>query len=94
MDFPETKKEAFMSCIEIALMKKGGFHHNLVVAKLNAHYNTSIMKCYENPEYLRAVLKEVYKEDYNSVVDLIKLVLDDVSDIEKEKAKFLKVMKS
>ena len=83
-----------MSCIEMALMKKGGFNHNLVVAKLNSLYNTSIMKCYENPEYLRAVLKEVYKADYNSVIDLIKLVLDDVPDVEKEKAKFLQIMKS
>jgi len=94
MDSPEIKKEAFMSCIEMVLMKKGGFNHNLVVAKLNSLYNTSVMNCYENPEYLRAVLKEVYKENYNSVIDDIKLGLDDLTDIEKEKTKFLKIMDS
>ncbi|NHI03218.1 hypothetical protein DYY67_1530 [Candidatus Nitrosotalea sp. TS] len=52
------------------------------------------MDCYERPEYLRTVLKEVYKEDYKSVLDDIKLELEKLVDIEKETERFFKIMES
>ena len=90
----EQHKKAVISCIELVLMRRSNTLYNLVVAKLDSLYNCSISDTYENPEYLRAVLKEVYKENYNSVIDDIKLGLDDLTDIEKEKTKFLKIMES
>lgn len=52
------------------------------------------MDCYEHPEYLRTVLKEVYKVDYKPILDDIKLELEKLVDIEKETERFFKIMES
>jgi hypothetical protein len=89
----DQNKVAFMTCIEIVIMRSGANYH-LIAAKLNALYNCALVDCYENPEYLRTVLKEVYKEDYNSIIQKIKLELDYLVDMEERKAHFFKVMES
>ncbi|MDE1867118.1 MAG: hypothetical protein KGI08_05345 [Thaumarchaeota archaeon] len=66
----------------------------MVVAKLNARYDLTITDCYEHPEYLKIVLKEVYKEDYNSILDEIKLHLGDDLIAEKNMTDFFKIMES
>ncbi len=85
---------AIMACIEIVIMKRGNTNYHLVLAKLDSLYNCTIMDCYENPKYLRTVLKEVYKKDYNSVIKDIKLELDYLADMEEEKGNFFKIMES
>jgi hypothetical protein len=69
---------ALISCIEVVLMRKGNVNYNLVLAKLHALYSCKIMDCYDHPEYLKTVLKEVYKEDYDSIIKEIRLELGDL----------------
>jgi len=88
------KKLAIMSCIETVLMRGKNTNYILITTKLNSLYNCTISDCYENPEYLRTVLKDVYKEDYHSIIDDIKLELGQLAEIEEEKAKFFKIMES
>ncbi|MDE1726884.1 MAG: hypothetical protein KGH89_06420 [Thaumarchaeota archaeon] len=94
MSVGEQHKIALISCIEVVLMRRRNTDYNLVVAKLNAHYDVTITDCYEHPEYLKTVLKEVYKEDYNSIIDEIKLHLGDDLIAEKDMADFFKIMES
>ena len=84
---------ALISCIELVLMSKGNTKYNLVVAKLNSLYNITIRDCYKHPKYLQIVLKDVYKEDYNSIINEIKLHLDDIAN-EKELAEFFEIVES
>ena len=84
---------ALISCIELVLMSKGNTNYNLVVAKLHSLYNIAIRDCYKHPKYLRIVLKEVYREDYNFIINDIKLHLDDLVN-EKDMAEFFKIMES
>lgn len=93
MDFKEQHKVALISCIEVVLMSKGNTKYNLVVAKLNSLYDCSIRDCCEIPEYLKTILKEVYKEDYNSIIEEIKLQLDELVK-EKDMSDFFKIMES
>ena len=93
MDFDEQHKIALISCLEIVLMSKSNTKYNLVVAKLNSLYDCSIRDCCEKPEYLKTILKEVYKEDYNLIIEEIKSQLDDLVE-EKDMANFFKVMES
>ena len=74
-------------------MRRGSTNYHLITAKLNANYNCTIMDCYENPEALRNVLKDVYKEDYNSIINEIKILLDELANV-REIANFLKLMQS
>ncbi len=74
-------------------MKRGNTYYHLVVARLNSHYNCTISDCYEHPEYLRNVLKDVYKGDYNSIIEEIKLTLGELAKV-KTIADFITIMKS
>jgi len=93
-DFDEQHKVALMSCIEIVLMRRSGANYHLIQARLNAICNRNLIDCYEYPKYLRDVLEEVCKEDYNSIVNEIKLHLGDDLIAEKDIANFLKTMES
>ena len=93
MQFDEQHKIALISIIEIVLMSGGNIKYNLVTSKLNSLYDCSIRDCYEKPEYLKTVLKDVYKKDYNSIIEEIKLHLRDLAN-EKDIADFLKIMES
>ncbi|TRZ79186.1 MAG: hypothetical protein D4R90_04455 [Nitrosopumilales archaeon] len=90
----EDDKIAFVTCIEVVLMKRGDVNHKLVLAKLSARYYCGIDKCLEHPEYLKDVMKEVYGDDYNSVVDAISLEIDKLEYIDEFKADFFKFMMS
>ena len=93
MSFDEQHKVALISCLEVVLMSKGNIKYNLAVAKLNSLYDCTIRDCCENPKYLKAVLKEVYKEDYNSIIEEIKSYLDELVNDE-DISNFLKIMES
>jgi hypothetical protein len=59
-------------------MRRGNMIYNLVLAKLKSLYDCTIRDCYEHPEYLKTVLKEVYKENYYSIVQEIRVELGDL----------------
>jgi hypothetical protein len=90
----EMAKLAFMSCIEVVIMKRGNTKYNLVQCKLRTLYNVGILDCFDHPEYLRTVFKEVYKEEYQSVLDEIRLELEKLADIKEIEERFFKVMES
>ena len=69
---------ALFSCIEIVLMRRGNANYNLVLAKLNALFDSKITDCYDHPEYLITVLRDVYKEDYESIIREIRLEMGDL----------------
>jgi len=91
--FEEQHRSALMSCIELVLMRKSNVNYHTVQARLMAICNRNLIDCYEYPKYLRDVLKGVYKEDYNSIIDEIKLELGELVE-EKDMAKFFKIMES
>jgi hypothetical protein len=69
---------ALISSIEVVLMRRGDVNYNLVIAKLRSLYDCKIFDCYDHPEYLKTVLREVYKENYNSIITEIRLELGDL----------------
>jgi hypothetical protein len=58
------------SSVELVLMRSGPQYH-AVVSKLEHHYNCSIIYCFDHPEHLSAVLREVYNEDFDRIIDSI-----------------------
>ncbi|HZS73259.1 MAG TPA: hypothetical protein VFA69_02035 [Candidatus Nitrosotalea sp.] len=85
-------KIAFATCIEIVLMRRGNTNYNSVLAKLQSHYKAWIFECVDRPEYLKTVLKEVYVNDYYTIVEEIREESDRLEDIDKLKSDFFKVM--
>lgn len=88
----QDNKIAFSTCIEIVLMRQGNVKYNLVLAKLQSLYKAWIFECVDHPEYLKAILKEVYVNDYYAVIEEIREESDRLEDIDKLKSDFFKVM--
>ncbi len=94
MDPPsEPYKLALISYVELVLMRRGNTNYHLVMARLDSLYSCKISDCYEHPEYLKTVLKDVYHEDYKSIVSQIKSYLAELANV-KEIIDFFKIMES
>ncbi|TBR11312.1 MAG: hypothetical protein EPO62_01935 [Candidatus Nitrosotenuis sp.] len=91
--FTEQHKMALVSCIEMVLMMRGNANYHLIVARLNSLYNCSILDCCDHPDYLLTVLKEVYPEEYDSILDEIRSHLDELAN-EKDVTEFFRVMEN
>jgi len=91
--YAQQHKIALAATFEVVLMSMGNTKYNLAVAKLNALHNISIRDCYEHPEYLKPILKEVYKDDYAYIISEVKARLDELTN-EKDMVQFFKVMES
>lgn len=87
----DQNRTALALAIEVVLMRKGGDQYYHFVFKLRNLYKCEIIDCYDKPQYLKSVLKEVYGNEYNSIVEDIKLELDD-SAKEEGIAAFLSVL--
>ena len=73
----DKSRTALAFAIEVALMRRGGDRYYHFVFKLRNSYNCEIIDCYDKPQYLKNVLKEIYKNEYDSIVKDIKLELGD-----------------
>ena len=59
-DDDKIKKALICMCIENVLFGMGKPAYERVIEKLNEDYNCYLPDCYEHPEYLREILKELY----------------------------------
>lgn len=84
-------RTALVSCIELVLMRRGNAEYNSVVAKLAARYDCTIRDCYNKPDHLRSVLRDVYGSDHHSIIQEIKAQLDELAAVDKI-GDFFKVM--
>jgi hypothetical protein len=76
----DTVKKALVGlAVEKALLDIGGSVLDQVTRKLETEYNCYIFDCYNNPEILHRVLKELYVNSYKTIVDSIKKNLDEFS---------------
>ncbi len=89
----EQHKIALLSILEIVLMRRGNTSYNWTTTKLSSLYDCQLRDCYENPDYLKVVLKEVYGNDYKDIVNDLRVELDDLAG-EPDIARFLRVLES
>lgn len=78
--------------IEVVLMRKGGPQYHLVLARLECDYDCKIYDCFEHPDYLKEVLKQVYGADYQTIVENLQVELGEIIS-EKDVTSFLDVLK-
>jgi len=68
----ELKKEVVQYVLRNSLLESGEGTLELVYRSLLEKYRCDLSDCYEKPEYLIDVLKYVYDEAYQIIVDSIK----------------------
>ena len=77
--------------IEKTLLDMGKPAYETVSDRLYRKYHCYIPDCYEKPEYLKAVLKDLFGESYKEIINMIEQQLDEF--IYKKKIKdFLQVL--
>lgn len=74
-----TKKVFVDMAIQKALLESGTVTLDKVSNRLFEVYHSHLADCYDNPEYLREALKDVFGDCYTKVVDMIKVHLQGVS---------------
>ena len=90
---PEPDKIALISYLELVLMRKGDVNYHRVLAKLGSLYDCKITDCYDHPDYLKTVLKDVYGEDYDSVISQVRSYLGELEN-DPTIIAFFKIMES
>lgn len=93
MVISEHNKIAFISCVEVAVAKESKVNYNLVNDKLDAYCKCSLEDCYDQPECVKTILKEVYDNKYQSVLEKIDSELSKLENIDLEKSQFLEFMR-
>lgn len=91
--YAEQYKLALISCVEIVLMRRDNTNYHLVTARLGSLYDCTITDCYEHPEYLKTVLKDVYEKEYDMVVSQMKSYLGELVE-KQEMIDFFKIMEN
>lgn len=87
-------KIAFMTCVELVLMRRGNTKYHAIIAKLQSHYDSVIYDCLDHPAHLRDVLKDIYKDDYDTILNEISAETENLVDIDRFKNEFFKIMRS
>lgn len=75
----QTKKVFVDIAIQKALLESGSVTLERVNNRLFDIYRSNLSDCYDNPEYLREVLKDVFGDSHTRVVDAIKIRLQSIS---------------
>ena len=88
----DKNRTALALAIDVALMRRGGDRYYHFVFNLRNSYDCEIIDCYDKPQYLKNVLKEVYGNEYDSIVEDIKLELGD--SVGEEIAAFLAILEN
>ena len=90
-DTGNVKKALVSFAIERALLEIGKPALEKVTKQLYEEYQCYLSDCYERPEILSKVLKNLYGKSYTAIVQSIRSELDDFAD-QKNVKTFLKVI--
>jgi len=91
LDPPDTMKALTALAIEKTLLDMGRPVYEKVVKSMYKKYQSYIPDCYEHPEYLKEVLKDLYGNAYNVIVSSIEEQLYEFS-YKKQMGTFLTIL--
>ncbi len=78
-DAASNKRALVGSATKLALLKIGEPTYEIVVQSLYRRYQCSLADCFDHPEYLNKILKELFGKSHIVIVELIKKQLEEFS---------------
>ncbi len=78
-------KVLIIAAIEKSLLEIGKPDLNKVKQRLMEDYNRTLADCYDEPEFLSRILKDIYGKAHVTIVDAIKKNLDNMSETKQVK---------
>jgi hypothetical protein len=91
LDHYDTMKPLTTIVIEKTLLDIGTHVYDKLVDRLNEKYHCYIHDCYEKPEYLKEVLKELYGKSHKAIIYSIENELKEFTH-DKKTERFLQIM--
>lgn len=87
----DSSKVTVTLSVEAVLIKRGMEKYYHMLAKLRSRYDCEIADCYDKPQYLKNILKDVYDGDYE---DIVKEIKEELGESVKDKGitDFLEVL--
>jgi len=73
------KKTMVTLALKNTLLELGIQDYDKVVSLLQKDYRCTLDECYENPEYLRNILKDLYGNSYPDILNSISENMKDIS---------------
>ena len=74
-----SNKTAVGLSIEVVLIQTGAEKYRQVNKYLEEKFNVDFLACFDNPQYLRAALKQVYGNNFESVIEQIIFEINDLA---------------
>jgi hypothetical protein len=79
--------------VESTLREIGKFEFRKILDMLKENYNVSLSDCYDNPEFLKKILKDLFGNSYGSIIATLEKNLDGLVLLEPVN-EFLTIMKN
>ena len=76
-DKDDIQKAIVTLAIEKALIQFDNASYEIVISKLLTDFECHLLDCYENPQYLKKTLVDLYGDSSKLIVELIKENLDE-----------------
>lgn len=80
VDMTKVRRALVMVAIEKTLLEFGKPTYNLVIQRLEKEYHSYVSDCYEHPNYLQNVLKELFGKSSDLIIGSITKNLSEFSD--------------
>lgn len=75
-----SNKTSVALSIEVVLIQTGTEKYHQVTKLLEEKFNADFLICFDNPHYLRDALKQVYGNNFESVVEQIIIEINDLAN--------------
>lgn len=92
LDSEELMKKTMVTlALKNTLLELGVQEYDKVMSLLQKDYNSTLEDCYENPEYLRQILKDLFGDSYEDILSSLNENMKEISS-QKEIKDFLQVL--
>ena len=92
LDSEELMKKTMVTlALKNTLLELGVQEYDKVMSLLQKDYNSTLEDCYENPEYLRQILKDLFGDSYQDILSSLNENMKEISS-QKEIKDFLQVL--
>lgn len=92
LDSEELMKKTMVTlALKNTLLELGVQEYDKVMSLLQKDYNSTLEDCYENPEYLRQILQDLFGDSYQDILSSLNENMKEISS-QKEIKDFLQVL--
>lgn len=75
-----SNKTSVALSIEVVLIQTGTEKYRQVTKFIEEKFNADFLMCFDNPQYLRSALQQVYGNSFESIIEQIIIEINDLAN--------------